>query len=125
MIIKPIFICDRIGGDIAVFGSVEDVESQLEVVDIRNEEYLAYDSVGRQLCLMVENGAVKISAVEKEPSHVEELRQKLSAFLIAAKIPDISPTVSLAALVDLATPFLYERTNIGRLFKKIRPAQKK
>jgi hypothetical protein len=47
----PIIVNDH--GDVSIYRSLEDVERALEVIDVRNGEYSAYDADGRPLLLTI------------------------------------------------------------------------
>ena len=72
----PIFIDEH--GDITAFESVEHAEASLEAIDVRNKEYVAYDSDGKLLNVRV-GPADGISISEMSPSVDAEksLRQAL------------------------------------------------
>lgn len=79
--------------DVMFFRSLEGVQ-YLEPIDVKNEEYVAYDCEGRLLELGVERVAsrgwlgrhtwreqVVIDSAERDPTHVEELRKVLTHYL--------------------------------------------
>ena len=68
-------------GDASIFQSVRSAESYLEPIDVKKNEYVAYDSEGRLLSLSATNFKVSIESAEPEPTHVLELRRILSDFL--------------------------------------------
>jgi hypothetical protein len=78
----PIIIYEH--GDISFFESVQDVERYLEPIDVKNDEYIAYDSEGRLLQLSVEHRTpvdrVVLSYSETQPMHALELKQILLDF---------------------------------------------
>jgi hypothetical protein len=90
--IPPIIVDEY--GDLAFFRSAADAERYLEPIDVKNEEYTAYDSVGRRLTLGVARketrffygilkGAVEVVTVRDESGvdAAEELRQLLLEYL--------------------------------------------
>lgn len=90
--IPPIIIDEH--GDLEFFRSAADAERYLEPIDVENEEYAAYDSVGRRLTLTVERkqynflgglwrGTRKAVVVldEGEVDATEELSQILADYL--------------------------------------------
>jgi hypothetical protein len=89
---KPPIIVDA-KGDLLVFDSVETMLTYLEAIDVRNQEYTAYDSEGRLLQLGVAktrvffgllegHEVVSLESEEATPSHASELRACVSDFLI-------------------------------------------
>lgn len=113
------FVFDRNGDDVGVYSSLGDAEKHLEAIDVRNNEYEAFDAEGRLLRLTVENEAVRITPAENEPGHAAELRDKLEVFLKATKVPDVTPGASLSQLVSAANQFAIKIENPGRLLKRI------
>jgi len=73
------------------FRSIEDAERYVEPIDVRNQEYVAYDSEGRRLELRVEEEVVtgwlglrktirervRIAQAEEVPTYAEELKSIL------------------------------------------------
>ena len=49
----PVVIVDRRGTDLSIHASIEDAQLHLEAIDVKNNEYAAYDSEGRLLGLDV------------------------------------------------------------------------
>lgn len=86
---------DKGGYDLRIHSSVEDLEIQLEAIDVKNDEYEAYDAEGRLLTLGVIKketpiffGLFKsniehviVESVEHNPGHEKELRDALIKFL--------------------------------------------
>lgn len=82
-------------GSLDFFKSVADAERYAEPIDVRNQEYVAYDSEGRRLELRVEEEVVtgwlrlgkttkervRIAQAEEVPTHAEELKHILRASL--------------------------------------------
>ena len=112
----PIIVNEH--GDVEVFTSVEDAEVYLEPIDVRNEEYTAFDSEGRKLSLRVIKSkrrglfglipyhveTVKIECEEAEPQHESDLRSLLSDFLIHFDVPETwIAKASLAEMVERST----------------------
>lgn len=110
---KPPIIIDE-NGALTFFKSLTDAERYLEPIDVRNQEYIAYDSEGRRLELRVEEeevGAgllgfgktrrerVRIAQAEEVPAHAEELKKTLRASLQKLGVS----LESLHSLYDLVT----------------------
>lgn len=68
-------------GDASIFQSVGSAEAYLEPIDVKNNEYVAYDSEGRLLRLSATNFRVTIESAEVEATHILELRRILCDFL--------------------------------------------
>lgn len=95
---EPPIIVDN-HGDILFFASVEKAEKYLEPIDVENDEYVAYDSVGHLLNLTIQERKwretnflrffkpneytverVIIELAEAEPTHEDQLRERLIYF---------------------------------------------
>lgn len=74
----PIIVVES--GDILFFRSLSIAERYLEPVDVRNNEYVAYDSEGRLLRLVLSEHTVKIELEEEEPTNADKLKEALLAF---------------------------------------------
>lgn len=91
----PIVVVDNSGVDISIYPSIEDAELHLEPIDVKNGEYRAYDAAGRVLALGVVKKRIRrswglvnmgveqvlVRQAEEKPTHCEELRAALIAFL--------------------------------------------
>lgn len=109
---KPPIIIDE-NGDLGFFKSITDAERYMEPIDVRNQEYVAYDSEGRRLDLRVEEevvtewlglkkttrGRVRIVQAEERATHTEELKNMLRVFLEKLGAPPDS--LHSATLQDL------------------------
>jgi hypothetical protein len=106
-ITPPIFIC---ADDLYAFRSVEAAESYLEPVDVDPGER-GFDSEGRLLNVLVRGevkqgwlgidqrqARVEIVLAEPNPTHAEELRARLGAWL---GLVDRMPELAMARLSDL------------------------
>lgn len=92
----PIIVKDKSGSDLTVYKSVGEAESALEVIDVINSEYVAYDARGRLLTLTVVERkwplvfgfvhiirkVVRIRPAENEPEHGEDLRSALIRYVV-------------------------------------------
>ena len=89
--IKPPVIVDETG-DIDVFESVEAAEIYLEPIDVENDRFVAFDSVGRLLRLLPTTPRVTIESAEEFPNHAGRLRELLIQFLkdCGSTDPDVS-----------------------------------
>ncbi len=75
------------------FASVEEMERSPEVVDVKNHQYIAYDSEGRLITLgtIQSKGLrerVSVQSVETEPTHVPELQKILLEFFMRVGVPE-------------------------------------
>jgi hypothetical protein len=88
----PIFLDNK--GDLSVFDSIELAEGYVEAIDVRNDEYVGYDSEGRLLSFRIVPGPgayveyVKIEDAEATPSRSAELRAKIISYLVAVGYPE-------------------------------------
>jgi hypothetical protein len=92
VIVTPVIVDER--GDVLFFESVERAEGKLEAIDVRNEEYVAYDSEGRLLKLAIERSEtstffglgtnvldyVVVEGAEDRPNHAPQLPAVLVRF---------------------------------------------
>lgn len=82
-------------GGVDLFKSLAEAESYAEPIDVRNHEYVAYDSEGRKLQLRIEEEVltgrlgigktvkeiVRIIQVDEIPTHADELKNILRSAL--------------------------------------------
>lgn len=78
--ISPPIIVDE-QGTATIFEFVEDAERYLEPIDVRNGEYVAYDSEGRLLRLLPTSPHITVESAESEPSHTNEVKDLLIRLL--------------------------------------------
>ncbi len=94
-------------GSIDFFRSAEQMTSYLEAIDVKNDEYVVYDSEGRLVELGVERipkrlfkiELVIIKSVEPSPDHAEELAGLLRN--VCLHFGDSKEWVANATLTDL------------------------
>ena len=108
----PLIVDEK--GDLLVFDSVGKMLTYLEAIDVRNQEYTAYDSDGRLLQLGVAKTRsffglfegpefVTLEGEEATPSHATQLRACISDFLIRVGVDrDWVASASQAELVQKA-----------------------
>jgi len=97
----PIIINEN--GDVNIYWSLADAETQIEAIDIKNAEYIAYDGLGRLLSLeVITPQVIRIKLDEYEPTHVDEAVDSLRNFvgIRFKKDADIN-TLSLTDLLAL------------------------
>ena len=102
ILIEPPVIVDETG-PIYVFESVEAAELGLEPIDVVDNRYLAFDSVGRLLRLIPTTPRITIEAAEEVPNHAERLRELLIKFLKDCRVTDSN-------LSDLSLPELVQKS---------------
>lgn len=71
-------------GDISIFATVEAAARYIEPVDVRNHEYVAYDSAGFRLRLLPSEPAVTIAGYTSEEPEPSELERALRSFIARA-----------------------------------------
>jgi hypothetical protein len=75
----PIIVDNR--GDVLVFETISDMESYIEVIDVKNNEYKFFDGTGGLLTVGIQNDhsreKVKIVNSEDLPTHQSEVRSIL------------------------------------------------
>jgi hypothetical protein len=102
---KPPIIADN-RGDLCVFETIAQAESYMEPVDVRNGEYVVFDSEGRSLVPVVASNGNRertvLKSAESTPAHAKALRDALIRFLAKTRFASPSPEkMSLAQLLDL------------------------
>lgn len=103
---KPPVVIDE-NGNILIYRSVEEAATALEPIDVKNDEYIAYDSEGRLLTLETDNVNVMIYAKEHIPLHADELEMKLREFLFRIGEPRAKDVnCRLSCLVDICRKFM-------------------
>ena len=103
----PIIVILLENGDLLIFDSREDAEDYLEAIDVRNNEYTAYDSKGTVLDLSVDDKTERViirhpSTKAKSPSALKKsLLKYIGIFDKSANINDLP----LRKLVELALKY--------------------
>jgi len=98
---RPPIVLDE-HGDISLFPSVDAAARYLEPIDVRNGEYIAYDSAGFLLKLVPTEPVVSISGYLSYQPHQDQLEQVLSSFVERASGSPIPAEVtSLEGLLAL------------------------
>lgn len=105
--ITPPVIVDE-NGDIDVFDSVEAAELYLEPIDVEDDRFIAFDSVGRLLRLLPTTPRVTIESTEEFPNHAERLRELLIKFLKDCRSTD--PNLSKLELREVVQKSLTFKT---------------
>ena len=77
---RPPIVLDE-HGDISLFQSVEAAARYVEPIDVRNGEYVAYDSSGFLLKLVPTEPVVSISGYLSDRPHQDQLEQSLRSFV--------------------------------------------
>ncbi len=98
--LAPIVIDAR--GDVSFFADVAIAARALEPIDVRNNEYVAYDSLGYTLQLVPGQQRVTISGCTSETPRPEELNSALRSFYERAVGEPVPSSVkSLQQLLEL------------------------
>ena len=104
-IVPPIFASSSGDTSPGIYRSVGELESYAEAVDVQNGEWLAYDSVGREIALTVDGDLVRVGAGEY--SAPERLAEWLrSSPLLKRRRGE--EWLNTAALQDLVIAFDHE-----------------
>ncbi len=74
----PVFVVNKDWPDVVAYGSLEEMESDLEEVDVANDEFFAWDKDGRALKLSVR--PTRGLAAEAIVSHQVSLQQSLMQY---------------------------------------------
>lgn len=77
----PLFVCD--GLDVVGYLSLSEAARDLEVQDVVDGAYVAFDSEGRRLSLIPVGNSVVIQAAEARPSGAGDLVRILQSFFRA------------------------------------------
>jgi hypothetical protein len=86
-------------GDVSIYFSTKDLKENVEVIDIKNGEYVGYDAEGRLLILSSPKAhEIEISIAETEPLHSEELAECLRSFVSSRQPRSNVKHLSLAEL---------------------------
>jgi hypothetical protein len=94
----PIIVVES--GDILFFRSLSIAERYLEPIDVRNNEYIAYDSEGRSLRLIPCEHRVKIELAEEKSTDADKLKEALLAYFTRVGFaPDLLLRASLEELI--------------------------
>ena len=98
----PFIVVDKGGADLSIYDSTEAVEKHLEAIDVRHNEYVAYDANGRRLQLEAKGKFVSLTAGDDESSHAGELAGLLKHFLKSAGqlVPRGQSADELRELID-------------------------
>lgn len=102
--VPPIIVNEN--GDIQLFRSTEEAGRAMEPIDIRNEEYKAYDAEGYPLRLDIEGNLVVITGRQGDACQKEELERDLRSFLERARTE--VPGVGGMQLEDLIRVYVEE-----------------
>ena len=105
--IKPPIIVDE-SGDTCVFESLFYAERYLEPIDVEDNVYVAFDSVGRLLRLLPTTPNITIEAAEEVPNHAERVRELLIKFLENCRSTE--PNLTSLTLAELAQKSLAYKT---------------
>jgi len=96
-----------------LFKTRRSAETSLEAIDVRNNEYVAYDATGKKLRLSVEKEQgwifsrefVRISANDDDPCDSDELSRVVRSFLIrTGTSSDLVEDVPLSTLIKMVSP---------------------
>lgn len=88
----PIIINEH--GDISLFPSVEAAARYVEPVDVRNNEYIAFDSAGFLLQLVPTEPVISIPGYQSDVPHQKQLAQILRSYLERASSTSVPPEVT-------------------------------
>ena len=91
-------------GDVNIYNSIKSAELYLEAIDVKNNEYIAYDANGLLLNLKViaqnETLVESVKIEEGELSKPEHLKNVLINFLEALNT-SVPPNIELSNLIDI------------------------
>jgi hypothetical protein len=100
----PIVINEH--GDVTLFATVRHAEQYLEPIDVKNNEYVGYDALGRKLCFSTTHRHVTITLADDPTIYHGELEDLLRTFLGAVRHPAATnPALTLAELLQQCQPY--------------------
>lgn len=99
MIYEPIIIIEN--GDISIFKSLDKVYSYLEIIDIENNEYLAFDSKGLSLDFQIIGENKKYFNFLESEYNIEKLSFEIIQFLNRLQINKEFENLTLSELINL------------------------
>jgi hypothetical protein len=79
--LPPIIVYNK--GDVLLFMSASDAERYLEPIDVLNSEYVAYDSEGKLLEIVIQHGVVALTVPIEIRYRRCELREIVCENLVA------------------------------------------
>ena len=89
-------------GDVSLYWSLGDAQKNIEAIDVKNNEYAAYDAAGRMLLLKaVDDLPIDITLAEDEPRHRQELVGALRRYVGARQRRGTLDTLSLEELLHV------------------------
>ena len=97
-VLDPVVVDNR--GDIQIYPTKEEAQSEMEEIDVENDEFEVHDSIGNRLDLYCNSGSVIARAVAGRPPEPEVLAQKLRGFLDRVGV-EVAPGTALTELVEL------------------------
>lgn len=86
-------------GDVSLFATVEEAARFMEPIDVRNSEYVAYDSEGYRLTLVPGAKTVMITGRTDSKPNPEALRRVLRSFWERATKDNLPSSGSLEQLI--------------------------
>jgi len=117
----PIIVCDNYpGAGLSIYDSIEKVEIDLEAIDVKNNEYTAFDAQGNVLILDIETvrrpiffglshsdiEMVRIRGSEPVVNKEDILRQKLIDYILCfQKDSDQLAHIDTSQLIEMAMRF--------------------
>ena len=113
--IRPPIIVDE-SGDTFILEPVESAERYLEPIDVEDNIFVAFDSVGRLLRLLPTTPRVTIEAAEEVPNHTEQVRALLIELLKNCRSTE--PNLSRLTLSELVQKSLAFKTRQVRIDRK-------
>lgn len=88
-------------GDVSVYWSLKEARASIEGIDVKNNEYVAYDSTGRRLSLeVVGSHTLRIGVSEDSVLHVHDLVVALRRYIAARQYLSNLETLSLPELIQ-------------------------
>jgi hypothetical protein len=124
----PLFVRAKDSGEIRKFCSIRELQSQVEKIDIENEEYEAWDKDGRPVGLKLQETEIWIGleALSDNPAP-EQLRRALLEFAksIEVQLPDHLPLETALDLVRAEQEKrMLAKSPIRRFFARLKQPQK-
>jgi hypothetical protein len=110
MIVPPVVIEDR-DGYLGLFQSVDEAVANMDLDDVLDREFVAYDSEGRLLSVLPTSGGDSVATIELDepvPGHQDQLRAALLQAL-RLRLGDAAGGIDALSLPELIETALRRR----------------
>ena len=89
-------------GDVSLYWSLKDAQRNIEAIDVKNDEYVGYDAIGRLLSLKAINlQSSEISLAEDRPLHAQDVVVALRRYIAERQTRKDLESFSLTELLAI------------------------